>query len=198
MGHLRRLLEARSLARLVSEHSPLRNAPQTGGARVRAARASGGSFLIFSGLFGEPFTIQKKRLPAKLLSPVTGTSVRPSRARRAGRLRNGRKNPARPARRRGAAGPRTDSQGCQTGTPPTRGRRQGYVPILEDEAAQLPPMPGMERGQAGQPAFPPAVRSAHSNISSTGITTVASRRIPMSRLCTRASCSSNQQGRGAL
>jgi hypothetical protein len=39
---------------------------------------------------------------------------------------------------------RTDNQGFQTYTPPTRGRGQDWVLILEDESAKLPALPGME------------------------------------------------------
>lgn len=122
MGHLRRLLEARSFAKLVPDQSLVLNAPQTGGAKVRAARASDGSFLIVYSPHGEPFTIQKSRLPAKRLKEIWFDP------------------------RYGVAHlvHRTDNQGFQTYTPPTRGRGQDWVLILEDEAAQLPPLPGME------------------------------------------------------
>ena len=43
MGHLRRLFESRSFAKLVPDHTLVLNAPQSGGAKVRAARAPDGT-----------------------------------------------------------------------------------------------------------------------------------------------------------
>ncbi len=122
MGHLRRLFEARSFAKLVPDQTLVLNAPQTGGAKVRAARASDGSFLIVYSPFGEPFTIEKSRLPARRLKEIWYDP------------------------RYGVAHlvHRSDNQGFQTYTPPTRGRGQDWVLIVEDEAAKLPPLPGME------------------------------------------------------
>jgi hypothetical protein len=106
----------------VPDQTLLLNAPQTGGAKVRAARASDGSFVIVYSPFGEPFTIEKSRLPAKRLKEIWYDP------------------------RYGVAHlvHRTDNQGFQTYTPPTRGRGQDWVLILEDESAKLPALPGME------------------------------------------------------
>ncbi len=122
MGHLRRLFEARSFAKLVPDQTLVLNAPQTGGAKVRAARAADGSFVIVYTPFGESFTIEKSRLPARRLTeiwfdPRYGVAHRIH---------------------------RTDNQGFQTYTPPTRGRGQDWVLILEDSTASLPPLPGTE------------------------------------------------------
>jgi hypothetical protein len=122
MSHVRRLFESRSFSKLVPDQTLLLNAPQTGGAKVRAARASDGSFVIVYSPFGEPFTMEKSRLPAKRLKEIWYDP------------------------RYGVAHlvHRTDNQGFQTYTPPTRGRGQDWVLILEDESAKLPALPGME------------------------------------------------------
>jgi len=122
MGWLRRLFEARPFAKLVPDQALVLNAPQAGGAKVRAARAGDGSFVIVYSPFGEPFTIEKSRLPMR-------------------RLKETWYDP-----RYGVAHlvHRSDNQGFQTYAPPRRGRGQDWVLILEDEAAKLPPLPGMD------------------------------------------------------
>lgn len=122
MGHVRRLFESRPFSKLVPDQTLALNAPQTGGAKVRAARASDGSFVIVYSPFGEPFTIEKSRLPAKRLREIWYDP------------------------RYGVAHlvHRTDNQGFQTYTPPTRGRGQDWVLILEDDSAKLPALPGMD------------------------------------------------------
>lgn len=122
MGHLRRLFEARSFAKLVPDPSLVLDAPLHGGAKVRAARAKDWSFLIVYSPFGENFTIRKSRLPARRLKEIWFDP------------------------RYGVAHlvHRSDNQGFQTYTPPTHGRGQDWVLILEDDSAPLPPLPGME------------------------------------------------------
>lgn len=122
MGHVRRLFEARPFSKLVPDQALVLDAPQWGGAKVRAARAEDGSFAVIYSPYGESFTIQKSRLPARRLREIWYDP------------------------RYGVAhlAHRPDNQGFQTYTPPTRGRGQDWVLILEDAAAALPRLPGME------------------------------------------------------
>jgi hypothetical protein len=118
MGHLRRLFEARPLSKLVPDQTLIANGPLTGGAKIRAARASDGSFLIVYTPRGESFTLDKGVLPGS-------------------RLKESWFDP-----RYGVAHEihATDNQGYQTYTPPTSGRGQDWVLIIEDARATFPPL----------------------------------------------------------
>ena len=113
MGHVRRLFERYSIGRLVPDPSLLLDGPTTGGAKVRAARAEDGAFLLVYSPRGERFTIDK--------SVIRDRQVRQS-----------------------WYDPRygdqhlvhtTDHAGFQTYTPPTCGRGNDWVLVLEGVAS---------------------------------------------------------------
>ncbi len=119
MGLVRRLFESRPFTKLVPNDAMLLEAPRAGGATVRAACASDGSFAFIYSPRGEPFTVDK--------NVITGRRVREI-----------------------WYDPRygcsyvihtTDTHGYQTYTPPTSGRGQDWILILEDAAKNFP-LPG--------------------------------------------------------
>jgi hypothetical protein len=122
MGHLRRFFEARPFWKLAPDASLIRNGPVGGGARIRAAVAEDKSFLVVYSPYGEGFTLDRTVLRARRIREVWFDP------------------------RYGVAHlvHRSDNQGFQTYAPPTRGRGQDWVLVLEDEAAALPPLPGIE------------------------------------------------------
>jgi hypothetical protein len=113
MGHLRRLFEARPFVTLRPDPAFVVDGPRTGGAKVRAMRAENGSFAFVYSPRGETFTVDKGLI-------------------RAARLKEIWYDP-----RYGVAYEfhTTDNQGYQSYTPPTSGRGQDWVLILEDAAA---------------------------------------------------------------
>jgi len=118
MGLVRCLFEARPWWKLIPDQGVIADGPCTGGAKVRAARAADGSFLVAYSPRGEPFAIDRSALGARR---VTDTWYDP---------------------RYGSAfvvhtGTGT---GCQTYTPPTSGRGNDWVLILEDAEAGLAPI----------------------------------------------------------
>ena len=119
MGHLRRLFESRPFARLVPDQTLLLDAPRDGAAKVRAARADDGSLAFFYSPRGEPFAVNKAAFTAR-------------------KLRETWYDP-----RYGCAYPvhTTDSHGIQTFTPPTSGRGQDWILILDDASRDFP-LPG--------------------------------------------------------
>jgi hypothetical protein len=118
MGHLRRLFEARPISKLVPDQSLVANGPLTGGAKIRAARAADGSFVIVYSPRGESFTIDKGVLPGSRVREIWFDP------------------------RYGVAHEihATDNQGYQTYTPPTSGRGQDWVLIIEDVRAGYSPL----------------------------------------------------------
>jgi hypothetical protein len=122
MGLLRRLFESRPFTRLVPDQSLLVDAPRDGGAKVRAARASDGSFAFIYSPRGERFTVDKSAFPARRMREIWWDP------------------------RYGCAYlvHTTGTHGFQTFTPPTSGRGQDWILILED-AAQGFPLPGAAR-----------------------------------------------------
>ncbi|HUJ44224.1 MAG TPA: glycoside hydrolase family 140 protein, partial [Opitutaceae bacterium] len=70
MGLLRRLFESRPFTRLVPDQSILVDAPRDGGAKVRAARASDGSFAFIYSPRGEHFTVDQSVFPARRLRQI--------------------------------------------------------------------------------------------------------------------------------
>ena len=122
MGHLRRLFEARPFWKLAPDQALILSGPREGGAKIRAARATDSTFLVVYTPRGESFTLDKGTLPGR-------------------RLKESWFDP-----RYGVAHVihRTDNQGFQTYTPPSSGRGQDWVLIVEDEGAGLRPLPGME------------------------------------------------------
>src|SRR5690606_1579273 len=90
--------------------------PVTGGAKIRAARASDGSYAVFYSPRGESFTLDKQVIKAESVreiwyDPRYGTAYDVH---------------------------TTDRHGFQTYTPPTSGRGNDWVLILED--ASRPPL----------------------------------------------------------
>jgi hypothetical protein len=119
MGIVRRLFESRPFTKLVPDQSLLADAPRDGGAKVRAARASDGSFAFIYSPRGKRFTVDKGRFKARSMREIWYDP------------------------RYGCAYlvHTTDTHGFQTFTPPTAGRGQDWILIIED-AAQKFPLPG--------------------------------------------------------
>jgi hypothetical protein len=119
MGHIRRLFESRPFQKLVPDQSILVNAPATGPAKVRAARATDGSFAFVYSPRGEPFTVRINCI-------------------RNHRIRQTWFDP-----RYGVAEPihTTDTPGFQTFAPPTSGRGCDWLLVLDDANAGFP-LPG--------------------------------------------------------
>lgn len=115
MRHVRRLFESLPFTKLVPDQQIILNGPTTGGARIRAARASDGSFAIIYSPRGESFTLDKSVIDAERqhqywYDPRYGTAYRFK---------------------------EQDSWGIQTFTPPTRGRGNDWVLVLTDAAAEF-------------------------------------------------------------
>lgn len=110
MGLLRRLLESRQWHLLEPAQSWIAAGPREGGAKVRAAIASDQSFALVYSPQGAQFTVDTRRIRGK-------------------RIREGWFDP-----RYGStfALHETESKGFQTYAPPTQGRGQDWVLILEE------------------------------------------------------------------
>jgi hypothetical protein len=119
MGHIRRLFESRPFPKLVPDQSLIVGGPDTGPAKVRAARASDGSFAFVYSPRGEQFMV---RVSAIRASRIRGTWFDP---------------------RYGITEPihTTDTPGFQTFVPPTCGRGCDWLLVLDDAAAPFP-VPG--------------------------------------------------------
>jgi len=113
MRHIRRLFDALPFTKLVPDQSLILNGTTTGGARIRAARASDGSFVLIYTPRGESFTLNK--------SVIKGE-----------RLRETWYDPRYGA---GYQIKEQDTWGIQTYTPPTSGRGNDWVLVLTDAAA---------------------------------------------------------------
>ena len=115
MGYVRKLLESRPFTTLVPDQSIIVNGPQTGGAKIRAARATNGSFAIVYSPFGESFTVDRGIIKAARLKEIWYDP------------------------RYGVAYEfhTSDNIGSsyQTYAPPTSGRGRDWVLVLEDAAA---------------------------------------------------------------
>jgi len=116
MGYLRRLFESVPLQKLVPDQGIILNGPTTGGAKIRAARSSDGSYAIVYSPFGESFTLNKNVVKAARFrefwyDPRYGVSYEIDRPER---------------------------WGIQTYAPPTKGRGQDWVLVIEDAAAGFP------------------------------------------------------------
>lgn len=118
MRHVRRLFESLPFSKLVPDQSLILNGPTSGGARIRAARASDGSFALVYSPRGESFTVNKNVIKAERLretwyDPRYGISYHNK---------------------------EWDTWGIQTYAPPTSGRGNDWVLVLTDAAAgyQLP------------------------------------------------------------
>ncbi|MEZ4992821.1 MAG: glycoside hydrolase family 140 protein [Saprospiraceae bacterium] len=119
MRHLRSLFEARTFAKLEPMQEMIMNGPTEGASKIRAAVARDGSFAIIYSPRGEPFTVDKGvikayRIKESWYDPRYGVSYM---------LHSG------------------DTKGIQTYTPPTSGRGQDWILIIENADLDLP-MPG--------------------------------------------------------
>ncbi|MCL4202633.1 MAG: DUF4038 domain-containing protein [Pirellulaceae bacterium] len=121
MSHVRRLFESRPFQKLVPDQSMILDGPTHGGAKVRAARATDGSFAFIYSPRGEPFTLRVN----VIRTPIRQTWFDP------------REGSARPLHT-------TDTPGFQTFVPPTQGRGCDWVLVLEDATAGFP-APGKVR-----------------------------------------------------
>jgi len=122
MGLVRRLFESRPFTRLVPDQAMILDGPTSGGAKIRAARASDGSFALVYSPRGERFTLDKSRLRGRRIKetwydPRYGSAFH---------VHN------------------TDNAAIQTYTPPTSGRGQDWILVLDDAEADFPP-PGAPR-----------------------------------------------------
>jgi len=116
MIHVRKLFESRPFTKLVPDRSIVLDGPNYGGAKIRAARASDGSFAFVYSPRGEPFTVRMDAIHAP-------------------RIRETWFDP-----REGAAKPlhTTDTSGIQTFVPPTSGRGHDWILVLDDATAGFP------------------------------------------------------------
>lgn len=114
MGHLRRFMESLPFSKLVPDQRLVLNGPLSGGAKIRAARATDGSFAVFYTPRGEAFTVDKNVIKAER---VEESWFDP---------RYGVRYPIH----------MTDNWGMQTYTPPTTGRGADWVLLLRAAPAQ--------------------------------------------------------------
>jgi hypothetical protein len=119
MGYVRKLFDARSFAKLQPNQEMIKNGPLTGGAKIRAALADDASFAVVYSPRGESFSIDKSHIKAQYIKeiwfdPRYGVSYH---------LHTG------------------VTQGIQTYTPPTSGRGQDWILIIENADLKFP-MPG--------------------------------------------------------
>jgi hypothetical protein len=119
MGFVRRLFESRPFTRLRPDSKMVVEGPSERGAKVRAARASDGSFVFIYSPHGERFTVDKtvisdRRVREIWYDPRYGIATHFH---------------------------TTDNAGYQTYTPPSSGRGSDWILVLESEAAGFP-LPG--------------------------------------------------------
>jgi hypothetical protein len=116
MKYVRRLFESLPFTKLVPDQRIILNGPVSGGAKIRAARASDGSFALIYTPRGESFTLNKSIIKAERLreiwyDPRYGIAYQIK---------------------------EQDTWGIQTYTPPTSGRGNDWVLVLTDAAAGFP------------------------------------------------------------
>ncbi len=122
MGLVRQLFESRPFQKLIPSRSLVVDGPSSGGAKIRAALAADGSFAFIYSPRGERFTVDKTLIKARRVKeiwydPRYGNAYHVH---------------------------TTDNAGFQTYTPPTSGRGNDWILILEDAAAGFP-LPGADR-----------------------------------------------------
>jgi len=120
MKYVRRLFESLPLTKLVPDQRIILNGPMSGGAKIRAARSSDGSFALVYTPRGDSFTLNKNIIKAERLretwyDPRYGIAYQIK---------------------------EQDTWGIQTYTPPTSGRGNDWVLMLTDAAAKLS-LPGL-------------------------------------------------------
>jgi hypothetical protein len=113
MRHVRRLFEALPFTKLVPDQRIILNGPVSGGAKLRAARASDGSFALIYSPRGESFTLNKSVIKGERLREIWYD----------------------PRYGVGYFNKDQDTWGIQTYTPPTSGRGNDWVLVLTDAAA---------------------------------------------------------------
>ena len=116
MKHLRALFEARSFHLLKPDQSVIVSGPSSGAAKIRAGVAEDGSFAIVYSPMGESFTVDQSKITGVKLKgiwfdPRYGISHV---------IHSG------------------NTHGIQTYTPPTSGKGNDWILIIEDDGAQLP------------------------------------------------------------
>lgn len=111
MGLVRRLFESRAFQKLTPSDGMIWDGPRSGGAKIRAACASDGSFAFIYSPRGEGFTVDKRMIHAGRVKEIWYDP------------RYGVEYPIHTG----------DNSGFQTYTPPTSGRGQDWVLILEAE-----------------------------------------------------------------
>ncbi len=119
MRWVRRLFEARPFTQLLPMPSLILDGPRTGGGKIRAAMAADHSFAIIYSPRGEHFTIDQTRFPCLQVKEIWYDP----RYGVAHHIHTG------------------NSKGLQSYTPPTTGRGQDWLLIIED-AEQNFPLPG--------------------------------------------------------
>ena len=119
MGHLRKLFEARPFHKLIPDQSFILDGPLSGGAKVRAAIADDQTFAIIYSPRGEPFTVDQAKIKAAKLKAIWYDT------------------------RYGIAHSflTGNTFAIQTYTPPTKGRGNDWILILENADLNLP-LPG--------------------------------------------------------
>jgi hypothetical protein len=116
MGYVRRLVESYPFQELIPDQDMILDGPASGGAKIRAARSINGTFAFVYSPRGERFTIDNRGFKARRLrefwyDPRYGCACYLHTATNAA---------------------------FQTYTPPTSGRGNDWVLILEDEQADFP------------------------------------------------------------
>lgn len=112
MGHLRRFMESLPFTKLVPDQKIILNGPTSGGAKIRAARATDGTFAVVYSPRGEAFTLDKSvikadRVQESWFDPRYGVPYEIH---------------------------ETDHWGIQTYTPPGSGRGDDWVFLLRSAA----------------------------------------------------------------
>ena len=119
MKHLRTLFEARSFSKLVPDQTLVLSGSTSGGGKIRAAIANDGSFAVFYTPLGEPFTVDQSRITGVKLKGIWYDP------------RYGVSHPIHTG----------NTFAVQTYTPPTTGRGNDWVLIIENADLGLP-VPG--------------------------------------------------------
>lgn len=120
MGLIRNLFESRPFQKLQPYQAMIKDGPATGGAKIRAALATDGSFVFIYSPYGEKFTIDKSVIKAKRTTEIWFDP----RYGFAYRLHT------------------PDTGGIQTYTPPTSGKGSDWILIIENTELNYP-LPGL-------------------------------------------------------